>query len=219
MKLDPRDLIAAPTQRAQSGFTLIEVIAAISVLVIISGSVFLILRAALSGCVALETTQLDFQRQETLRRVLDRMFRELPATVRLTALAREGDAGAAQVELAPFDPLEPWRPTRDPLKEAVLILQEQANGLYTLGFRLRDPELRSLADASAEGEEFFPLMRDVRFAAWRFFSADAREWLPSWTSAATRPALVELTWQAGDGTPPQRWVFRVAPAQILGGES
>ncbi|MFQ3669994.1 MAG: prepilin-type N-terminal cleavage/methylation domain-containing protein [Verrucomicrobiia bacterium] len=204
-----------PRRRSPQGFTLIEVIVSISVLVIVSSSVFLIMRTALEASTALESTQLEFQRQETLRRVLDRMFRELPATVRLTALAREGDAGATQIELAPFDPLEPWRPTRDPLKEAALTLQEQANSLYTFGVRLRDPELRAFTASPAEGTEFFPLMRDVRLVTWRFFSADTQEWLASWTSAATRPALIEFTWQPGDGTPPQRWIFRVAPAQAV----
>ncbi len=210
---------AARLDGRRRGFTLIEVIVSISVLVIVSGSVFLIMRAALEASAALESTQLEFQRHETLRRVLDRMFRELPGGVRLTALAREGDAGSTQVELAPFDPLEPWRRTRDPLKEAALTLQEQANGLYTFGVRLRDPEVRALAGSLAEGEEFFPLMRDVRLVTWRFFSSDSMEWVASWTSAATRPALVEFTWQAGDGTPPQRWIFRVAPTRVGGGET
>ncbi|GAB4247215.1 MAG: hypothetical protein OHK005_13300 [Candidatus Methylacidiphilales bacterium] len=208
----------APHRRGRpQGFTLIEVIVSISVLVIVSGSVFLIMRAALEGSAALESTQLEFQREETLRRVLDRMFRELPAGVRLTALAREGDAGATQVELARFDPLEPWRRTRDPLKEAALTLQEQANGLYTFGVRLTDPAVRGLESGAAEGQEFFPLMRDLRVVTWRFFSMETQEWVASWTSAATRPGLVEFNWQAGDGTPARRWIFRVSPMREAGG--
>jgi prepilin-type N-terminal cleavage/methylation domain-containing protein len=206
------------TRHNRGGFTLIEVIVAVSVLVVVSTTVFIILRAALESAVAVEETQTEFQRQQTLRRVLDRMFRELPPNVRLSALPPDGQTGADWVDLAPYDPLEPWRPVRDPLKEARLAVMEQANGLLTFGVRLRDADSRGVTAARPEGEEFFPLMRDLRSVRWRFFSPGLREWMPSWTSGGERPALVEMVWQPGDGSDPVRWVFRVSRIQA-GGES
>jgi hypothetical protein len=208
-----------PASRASGGFTLIEVIAAMGMLMLLVGGLYAIAAAAI-----------DLSRSsQTIR------LQEIKLTL-FTALMRDGFDSAPRK--AEFD-LQPL-----PHGESGALTLRNAHGLFswngaisgdTVAFVTEpDPDFKPTGGLEKQkplrlvvkhwnaGSQTagLPLLSGIRSVRWRLFDPEARQWFEVWRGGDKRPLFVELQFELIGDPGPRRevfWISNFEPPAIEGG--
>jgi type II secretory pathway pseudopilin PulG len=212
-----------------------EVVIALTILGMITGTLFAIIQGSVRGASQIEQLQRE---NDAINRFLDlcrKTFTTLPstATVKLKLLDQNQDAGQELTisgsprcfgfginPISYKDTILGLRP--DPagatdangllvqylcLSREDLIPQSDANGLA-----LRQ-ETTGLSAPDEEGRYWMPLLPDVATLKWRFYQEKDQTWLEEWDDDKW-PDLIEVQLVMRDRTTPLRMVYSV-PTLIL----
>ena len=226
---------ASPLTCALSGFTLMEVVIALTILGMITGTLFSIIQGSVRGASQIEQLQRE---NDSINRFLDlcrKTFTTLPgtATVKLKQLDQNQNAGQ---ELTISGSPNCFGFGINPIsyKDTILGLRPDPNqvtdqnGLLIQYLCLSREDLIPKSDASGlaqrqettglsapdeDGRYWMPLLPDVVSLQWRFYKEKDQTWLDEWTSD-TWPALIEVQLVMRDRTTPIRMVYSV-PTLIL----
>ena len=210
------------------GFTLIEVIVALVILVILSGTIFAIVDQSVRATVDLEIVEREDRRIERFLRLVEETIAALPA------------GGSLEIRLVEQDPMMQELIVRgmphgfalghDPTQmgETTIAIRrrEAGDGETPLGgpeyfigmtksnfFPNVDPELREAMrenltlNPDEKGRHWLELVPKVRRMEWRFWDAGKKRWYEK--RPASRPPMVELLLWPYDGELPIRVVFDV----------
>jgi hypothetical protein len=212
-----------------------EVVIALTILGMITGTLFSIIQGSVRGASQIEQLQRE---NDSINRFLDlcrKTFTTLPgtATVKLKQLDQNQNAGQ---ELTISGSPNCFGFGINPIsyKDTILGLRPDPNqvtdqnGLLVQYLCLSREDLIPKSDASGlaqrqettglsapdeDGRYWMPLLPDVVSLKWRFYKEKDQTWLDEWTSD-TWPALIEVLLVMRDRTTPIRMVYSL-PTLIL----
>jgi prepilin-type N-terminal cleavage/methylation domain-containing protein len=226
--------------RHASAFTLIEIVIAMTILGMITGTLFALIQGSVRGAAEIERIQRE---NDSINRFLDlcrRTFTTMPstATLTLTLLDPNSPTTSGQeitISGAPhsfgfgFNPLS-YKDTilglrPDPnavtdqngallnylcLSREDLIPQTDANGMA-----LRQ-ETTGLSAPDEQGRYWMPLLPEVVSVKWRFYKEADQTWLEEWDDSDW-PDLIDIQLVMKDRTLPIRMVYSVPTIKLVAG--
>ena len=222
--------------RRRAAFTLMEIVIAMTILGMITGTLFALIQGSVKGAAEIERIQRE---NDSINRFLDlcrKTFTTLPSTATLTlSLLDPNSPTTSGQELtisgAPhsfgfgFNPLSyqdtilGLRP--DPggatdqngvaLNYLCLSREDLIPKTDQSGLAMRQ-ETEGLSAPDEQGRYWMPLLPEVASLKWRFFKEDDETWLEEWDDSSW-PALIEVQLLMKDRTLPIRMVYSVP--QIL----
>jgi prepilin-type N-terminal cleavage/methylation domain-containing protein len=226
--------------RHAPAFTLIEIVIAMTILGMITGTLFALIQGSVRGAAEIERIQRE---NDSINRFLDlcrRTFTTMPstATLTLTLLDPNSPTTSGQeitISGAPhsfgfgFNPLS-YKDTilglrPDPnavtdqngallnylcLSREDLIPQTDANGMA-----LRQ-ETTGLSAPDEQGRYWMPLLPEVVSVKWRFYKEADQTWLEEWDDS-NWPDLIDIQLVMKDRTLPIRMVYSVPTIKLVAG--
>jgi len=183
----------------QRGFTLIEVIAGLALVMLLIGGIYSIAGGALELSRASGEARLADLRVSNLVELWRRQFENLPAQAQLRVEA--GDDG-------------PWLGIE---KSAGLLAWNSALAdSDTTAFGIEDGQLVLEQWNGPERLAVVTLLNDVEAFDWQFYDAAEERWIDNqWPHTHRRPQLAAAIFQLSRDPGPQRHVFRVASVSPL----
>lgn len=220
--------------RSRAGFTLIEVIAAMTILALVTGSIYGLLRQSIQAAADLEDSEREDQAVRRFLELCRSTLETLPADASLS-LATAEETGTAQ-ELTLSGVPEAFSLGPEPIASSDLVLgmrmraasrsAPDAAPSYEVAFTREEfaPQAESgeFQVRVGSGDEFYqpdeqgrywlPLLTGVRSLEWRYWNETDRIWEDDWSQAPERPTLLEMQlWPENRGAP-LRAVFAIPPA-------
>lgn len=230
---------ATRTVRRATGFTLLEVVMALSLLALLSGMVFGVMRVSMST--AFETRKMQLENDEISRFIMlcRHTFMNLPSTAILTLEITETGTPVQQ-ELTISGVPEAFAFGSNPMsyKDSILGMRpdleateasETGERLYYIGLSREDlipndpTQTNSIASTNGEGlaapddqgRFWMPLLADVTSVTWRFYKEAEDLWEEEWDSTDL-PQLVEMNLTLQGRTLPLRSVFALPTTKLTG---
>lgn len=221
-------------------FSLIEVVVAITILALITTSLFAIIRGAVRGATEIENLQRESDQIQRFLDLLRKTFTTLPGTATLT-LATEGNHASDLQELTINGAPRSFGFGNTPISYSETILglrpsldgATDANGapVFDLSIsrediipRSGDEEMALRQETSGvlatdeEGRNWMPLLPGVTQLKWRFYKQEEDAWFEEWDDSAW-PDLIEVQLVMRDRTTPIRMVCGVPVIEITAGQS
>jgi prepilin-type N-terminal cleavage/methylation domain-containing protein len=221
----------------QQGFTLLEMIMVLSLVAMISGMVFGVMRVSLRTAVETQKMQMEDDELNRFIRLCRHTFQNLPATAVLTLKITETGTPVQQ-ELTIAAVPEAFAFGANPMsyKDSILgqrpdieatTANETGTELYYVGLSREDlipvdptraDQIASttgegLATPDDQGRYWMPLLANVTSLTWRFYREDQDEWVEEWDST-TLPQLVEMNLLLNGRTLPLRSIFAVPTTKL-----
>ncbi|MAS97145.1 MAG: hypothetical protein CMO55_28475 [Verrucomicrobiales bacterium] len=218
----------------QSGFSLFEIVVAVSILGIIAGAVLSILWQA--GDTAAEIRYMDRRDEEVSRflTLLRETIENLPEDGTMEMVpAEESSTGYNELKLGNCATAFVFGEKIGTSEETLIALRPsvdatQAEPTFELAISRSDftPEdesgsgmvFRAGADdflqADEEGRYWLTLLTDVSAASWRFWDEDNQEWLDEWTDDSAMPPLLEFSLVERGNLSPLSVVFEVPDSVV-----
>jgi prepilin-type N-terminal cleavage/methylation domain-containing protein len=210
-----------------AAFSLLEVVIALTILALISTTLFAIIKGSVKGASDIQRTQRENDELNRFFELCRQTFHMMPAsaTFKLTAT---GQAGESSQELAisgvPFcfgfgtDPISYEATTIALRPDLAHPTTEDGAPRYTAGITRKDI-VPSQADGQTTGQPvsdptviddqgryWMPVLPGVTLMKWRFFKDSSDEWLEDWSDSKW-PELVELQLQMEGRNIPIRMVW------------
>lgn len=228
-----------PRSRGSQGFTLIELVLGLTLLAMLTTTVFSIVRVSMDN--ALLTQQIQKENDEVTRFVsLCRQgFQSLPATAVLTLKITDTSqpvkqeltlSGAPDAFSFGLNPMS-YKDTILTLRPDYAITEQAGTGqsLYYMGLSREDliptdPNQGPLiaqtsgTDVSApddQGRYWMPLFTNVVSLTWRFYKSSDDTWVEEWDSVDL-PQLIEMNLLLHERTLPMRVVFALPTVKLAG---
>jgi type II secretory pathway pseudopilin PulG len=226
--------------RHATAFTLIEIVIAMTILGMITGTLFALIQGSVRGAAEIERIQRE---NDSINRFLDlcrRTFTTMPstATLTLTLLDPNSPTTSGQeltISGAPhsfgfgFNPLS-YKDTILGLRPDPNAATDQNGALLNYlclsredlipqtddsGLAMRQ-ETTGLSAPDEQGRYWMPLLPEVVTLKWRFYKEDDLTWLEEWDDSDW-PDLVEIQLVMKDRTAPIRMVYSVPTIQLVAG--
>lgn len=226
--------------RTANGFSLLEVVIALTILAMISTTLFAIIKGSVKGASDIERTQRE---NDQINRFLDicrTTFQTMPASATLTLkqLDSSGLSSSQELAIAGVPTCFGFGPSPTSYEETVLGLRpdvrqptaEDGTARYLLSITRKDllgastdPNQPAVFTTGLDEDPEFapddqqrtwmPLLRGVSMMKWRFFKDSTDEWLEEWSSSKW-PDLIELQLQMEGRALPMRMVWAVPETQL-----
>jgi Prokaryotic N-terminal methylation motif len=203
-------------RRHHPAFTLIEVVLALSILVLLAGALFSTVKVTMETTAVLQQTQQFRQKIFGFFTLVEETFRALPASALLVWGTREEQGlGLPEIILREAPGALAWGERRLFSGEIALVTRAEANRTITLGLERREVELST--GQMKPNPPWLPLLTQLKKVQWRFFDSRNGNWQEFWNDGATHPTLIELSLEFEGET--ERWshVFWLPPLQTAGG--
>ncbi|MDH4475147.1 MAG: prepilin-type N-terminal cleavage/methylation domain-containing protein [Verrucomicrobiaceae bacterium] len=220
-------------------FTLIEVVVALTILSMMTGTLFAIIQGSVRAASQIEQLQRE---TDSINRLLDglrKTFSSLPSTATLTLTLPDANATDQQELLITGAPntfgfgIKPisYSPTTIALRpDAAARVDEAGAPLHSLSISREDlipptdessgvtqnQELDGVLAQDDQGRTWMPLLPEVSTLKWRFYQLKDETWLEEW-SRSTWPDLIEIQLLMRDRVNPIRMVFSVPVIAITKG--
>jgi len=193
--------------RRSNGFTLLEMVLALTVFILLAAAVFGIILGVLKGTASLHDNQYQRDQIAALNDYIKKKMESIPATGMLISYQRGTGDGLAQNGVVISG------------GEGITIIDAmlQANGLYTLrsgylpleGLQVPGkpaplpsliPQIMNAMDH--ESFSWMPLIKDVKTLHWKFEDFNTGLWADKWDNGNNKPNMIEFSMQfAGDSSP------------------
>lgn len=237
---DQESKIQKSKSKIRRGFSLLEVVIALTILAMISTTLFAIIKGSVKGASDIERTQRE---NDQINRFLDicrTTFQTMPASATLTLkqLDSSGLSSSQELAIAGVPTCFGFGPSPTSYEETVLGLRpdvrqptaEDGTARYLLSITRKDllgastdPNQPAVFTTGLDEDPEFapddqqrtwmPLLRGVSMMKWRFFKDSTDEWLEEWSSSKW-PDLIELQLQMEGRALPMRMVWAVPETQL-----
>jgi prepilin-type N-terminal cleavage/methylation domain-containing protein len=224
----------------ENGFSLLEVVIALTILAMISTTLFAIIKGSVKGASDIERTQRE---NDQINRILDICrvtFQTMPASATLTLKQLDSSGLSSEQELAiagvptcfgfGMSPtsyeetvigLRPdvRQPTADDGTARFMLCITRKDILGTSADKNQTTVFSTGLDEHPEyapddqQRTWMPLLAGVTMMKWRFFKDSTDEWLEEWSSSKW-PDLIELQLQMEGRALPMRMVWAVPETQL-----
>lgn len=227
-------MISSPSshrRRTSAGFTLLEVVLAVIILSLLTGSIYGLLRTAV-------VTAADLEKVEQQDRALDHFvelcratIETLPPEATMTAVQVEGNATIQEltfegvydafsfgedpvsdspltIRLQPYE-LPSGETTEEPLYQVSITREdfspEAEDGEMAFRVGLDDPFFQ----ADEDGRYWLHLLPEITSLQWQFWNEGDEIWEDTWEDTTVRPPMMEMQIQPLSRNTPLRVVFDV----------
>lgn len=192
-------------RRKRSGFSLVEVVFALLILALLTGSIYGVIKGVIQMTAGLEDARLRQQQVEGMIELCRRTFRMMPATAVWEGRLRRQDGKVLpEIIIRKAPELFAWDKVTDFEAVSVLGLRPQIGGLYSLSLlRVNQPEdvVKDPVEGSRPGD-WLALVTDLSKVEWRYYDPRSDLWLDELPAGGLRPSAVELKlWLPGEEEP------------------
>jgi len=196
------------------GYLLLEVLLALVVLSIIVGLVFRIIQTTSSVTSNVQFLQSQQEHSDGIYELLRKDIESLPLNAEFQTKRTKDDFQLIFDE-TPFN--FSWKGAQSGFGTVILAVQHQADGSFSLvATEIPEPSVTD-PDAPPPPQTVTKLISGLVRCDWRFFDQTSGQWSTNWTSSATKPALLECTFQVSGRPTPVRAVFRWRVAATVAG--
>lgn len=223
--------------RCSGAFTLLEVVIALTMLAMFSGTLFTLIQGSVKAAAEIQQLQKDNDQVNRFIAICRQTFQNLPATAILTLTVTEKNTPTQQeLTISGAPEAFPFGISPISYKETILGIRpdyaaseksESGQQVYYLGISREDivPKdvgqsagiTRTTGDGVAstddQGRYWMPLLPAVTSLTWRFYKEDEDIWEEEWDSTDF-PPLVEMNLLLADRTQPIRAVFALPTAKL-----
>ncbi len=226
--------------RSAPAFTLMEVVIALTILGLITGTLFAIIQGSVRGAAQIEQLQRENDAIHRFLELCRQTFTTLPSSATLTLkpldsrvdsgqeLTISGSTHCFSFGLKPItyedtilglrpDPAGATDQNGLPLQYLCLSREDLIPATDDRSLALRQ-ETTGLAAPDEQGRHWMPLLPDVVQLKWRFYKEDDDTWLEEWEDSDW-PELIEVQLQMRDRTTPLRMVYSLPVIQIIAGRA
>jgi len=197
---------------ASSGYLLLEVLLALSILSIVVVMVFQIIQTTLRVTSEINFLQTQQRKVDGICELLRRNFVSMPAT---SVFKTRNQNGSTELvfRYAPFN--FSWTKTGPKFGTVVISSRPQADGRFALSVLEESGNaLESYVDSGIERKsDWIPLINDVEQLTWRFYNSRTGKWSSDWPDTGAKPNLVEINLKLAGRNHMERGVFRWPIAQ------
>jgi prepilin-type N-terminal cleavage/methylation domain-containing protein len=230
--------IASASQRLAppSAFTLIEVVVGLTILAMITGTLFAIIRTSVRTAASVEQMRRENDAINRFVELCRQTFHTLPSTATLTLAITEQAAPALQeLTITGAPTCFGFGPSPISYKDSIIGLRPDTvqpttpeSGLprYDLSLSREDlipqtdenaiavqQDLSSVTAVDEQGRYWMPLLPGVQSLTWRFYVTQDEVWLEEWDDSKW-PDLIEMNLTMEGRTLPLRAVFSLPTLQL-----
>ncbi|MDB6137385.1 MAG: hypothetical protein JWO94_457 [Verrucomicrobiaceae bacterium] len=221
-------------RRRPSGFSLIEVVIGMTILAMITASLFGIIKGSVKGASEVSKLQRENDQVNRLVEQCRLTFETMPASATLTLTAADQSTGSQELKVSGVPACFPFGANPISYEDTSIGLRpdlekpmsEGDNPVprYTLGVTRKDiipqtsdttvsVQQASLGPDAADdqGRYWMPLLPAVTALQWEFYKESTKEWLPEW-SETQWPELVKMHLTMEGRTQPLTMTF--APPEL-----
>ena len=188
----PRPTRTPPVARA--GFSLLEVMLSLVLLMLLAGGLFGLVDACLQATYDMRWVELRRQETVGLIDLCRRSFAALPAraTVELRARQEEGEY-FPELVLRDASGCMAWSDEDYGANTVVLGVRPELGGLVNLSvLRLNEDETTEHYRDPDQEELWLALLSDLHEVRWEFYEQRSDRWTEEWTEGMGRPTLIRL---------------------------
>jgi prepilin-type N-terminal cleavage/methylation domain-containing protein len=197
-----RQTVHQPEQRRnrqQAGFTLLEVIAAMGLIVFLIGGVYGIAEATLRLSTSMSLSRTTQARLTNFTNQWRACLENLPAGTKLTSDPGTGKSGEARLLLENCGTPFAWsRSARAAAAVEFRIVHDKDQSRLMVR-HLKRPE-RAKPDADYVTIAELPLLEGIKSCSWDFYDEPAKTWVTKWDDPARMPLFLRMRWSL-DGDP------------------
>jgi hypothetical protein len=192
----------------REGFTLIEVVCALALMIFLFGGLYGIANGALTLCRSSNDARTAELRLNNLDSLLRNTFEDLPrsASFELSVGGSEA-AGALTIYDAPG--ILGWR--RDVAVGSRVALRTESDPMKQGSSRLLIEHWTDSGAGTARPLGELTILSGLPSARWRLLHPETGQWEDLWFPQQGRPLMAEFTFQLSDVSTPERMVFWIPP--------
>lgn len=232
--------ISPPSHRRRSAFTLIEVVIGITILSMITATLFAIIRGSVRGASEIEHIQRESDSMNRFIELCRRTFATLPSTATLSLkIVQSTEPVIQELTIAGSPDCFPFGSNPITTKDTILTLRPYPDALVDdnqkplnhLSLSREDliPQTGDMKSGiqqtttgiyapDTQGRYWMPLLPDVVSFKWRFYVEKEETWYEEW-SKSKWPDLIEAQLIMKNRTLPVRMVFSVPVLTIVAGRA
>ncbi len=229
-----------PNSQHRAAFTLIEVVIGLTILSMITATLFAIIRGSIRGAAEIEQSQRESDSVNRLIELARMTFSTLPSTATLTLkMVQNTEPVIQELTISGSPDCFSFGTKPISLKDTILRIRPypvqtvDINNmpLHYLSLSREDiipqtddrqtgtrQETTGLYAPDEQGRYWMPLMPDVVSCKWRFYVEKEKTWYEEW-SKSQWPDLIEANLVLKDRTRPIRMVYTVPVLTITAGRS
>ncbi len=208
------------------GFTLLEVILGLALIVLLIGGIYSIAAASLQMSNSVVENQAEEMHVHSFVNLLRRNIEGLPGNARIKMEAPDTAGGVynSQFVFEEYPLAFSWSNVAAGSRIVILATEKDVRGGIRFRVRyLNEEEVEAYESGSLGPDDgiSLELLDGVRAVLWRFYDVQTDEWVEEWPNSNQRPSMIELNFEFFDGSAPTRAVFWIPvvadPAQIVQG--
>ena len=232
--------INPPSPRRRSAFTLIEVVIGITILSMITATLFAIIRGSVRGAAEIEHIQRESDSMNRYIELCRRTFATLPSTATLTLkMVQSTEPVIQELTISGSPDCFPFGNNPITMKDTILSLRPYPDAAVDDNQKLLNyislsredliPQTNDMKTGiqqsttgiyapDSQGRHWMPLLPDVVSFKWRFYVAKDETWLEEW-SKSQWPDLIEGQLVMKNRTLPVRMVFSLPILTLVAGQA
>jgi hypothetical protein len=192
----------------RQGFTLIEVVCALALMIFLFGGLYGIANGALTLCRSSNDARTAELRLNNLDALLRNTFEELPRSASFELSVAGSDAeGALTIYDAPG--ILSWR--RDFAVGSRVALRTERDPMRKGASRLLVEHWTDSGPGTARPLGELTILSGLESAHWRLLHPETGQWEDLWFPQQGRPVMVEFTFQLSGASARERMVFWIPP--------
>lgn len=224
--------------RSAAGFTLLEMVLGLTILAMLSGTVYSIISGAVQTAAKMRISQGENDQVSHFIRLCRQSFQSLPSTAGVTIKTADTSSGFPELTISGAPEIFSFGPNPISYKDTVIGLRpdaaateaaEDGQPVFNLSITREDivpadPGQGSalvraggeeLLEPDEQGRVWMPLLANVASLTWRAYKNDDEQWLDEW-DGADLPLLVEMNLQLSGRSLPIRAVYTLPVLKLAG---
>ncbi|HEY2574300.1 MAG TPA: prepilin-type N-terminal cleavage/methylation domain-containing protein [Verrucomicrobiaceae bacterium] len=221
-----------------AGFTLLEMVLGLTILAMLSGTVYSIISGAVQTASKMRLSQAENDQISHFIRLCRQTFQSLPSTATMTIKTTDTSIGAQEVTISGAPECFGFGSIPISYKDTILGLRpdaaatdaaEDKQPVFSLSITREDilptdpgqnmAMVRTGADGvlapDDQGRVWMPLLANVATLTWRAYKNDDEQWLDEWDSTDL-PLLVEMNLLLSGRSQPIRAVYTLPAMKLTG---
>lgn len=222
---------------ANAAFTLLEVVIALTILAMFSGTLFSLIRGSVKAATEIQQLQKDNDQVNRFIAISRQAFQNLPVTAILTLTITEKNSPTQQeLTISSAPEAFPFGISPISYKETILGIRpdyaateasENGQHVFYLGISREDIVPKEVGQSAGvtlssndgvaaqddQGRYWMPLLPAVTSLTWKFYKEDEDTWVDEWDSIEL-PPLIEMNLLLANRTQPIRAVFALPTTKL-----